>query len=88
MWRRRDGDKGGVVSESLALGFALVLERESPSLHPFPESRVGGWLLRWCVSCVLMLQLPREPVLASEQLRVSALRQLGHSRWQRGLEIP
>ena len=51
----------------LALGFALALERESPSLHPFPESRVGGWQVRWCVSCVLMVQLPRQPVLASEQ---------------------
>jgi hypothetical protein len=51
----------------LALGFALALERESPSLHSFPESRVGGWLIRWCVSCVLMVQLPRQPVLASEQ---------------------
>jgi len=50
----------------LALGFALALERESPSLYPFPESRVGGWQVRWCVSCVLMVQLPRPPVLASE----------------------
>ncbi len=37
----------------LALGFALALEKASPSLPPFPESPVGGWLLRWCVSCVL-----------------------------------
>jgi hypothetical protein len=28
---------------------------------------VGGWQVRWCVSCVLMLQLPRQPALASEQ---------------------
>lgn len=35
----------------LALGFALALERESPSLHPIPESRVGIWQAR--VVCFL-----------------------------------
>jgi hypothetical protein len=40
---------------------------------------VGGWLIRWCVSCGLMVQLPRQPVLASEQPRVS-VRQLGYSQ--------
>jgi len=49
----------------------LLLLREN--LHPsvcgilFAESRVGGWQVRWCMSCVLIVDLPRQPVLASEQ---------------------
>ena len=72
----------------LALGFALALERESPSLDPFPESRVGGWQARWCVSCVLMVQLPRQPVLASEQPGFRSLDRSVIPSWQRGFEDP
>src|SRR5271157_4976886 len=72
----------------LALGFALALERESPFLDPFPESRVGGWQARWCVSCVLMVQPPRQPVLASEQPGFPSLDRSVIPSWQRGFEIP
>ena len=72
----------------LALGFALALERESPSLDPFTESRVGGWQARWGVSCVLMVQLPRQPVLASELPGFWLFGSSVIPSWPRGLEIP
>src|SRR5271157_5258824 len=64
----------------LALGFALALERESPSLDPFPESRVGGWQARWCVSCALMVQAARTTSLGFRTARFSVLRQIGYSQ--------
>src|SRR5271157_5377669 len=64
----------------LALGFALALERESPSLDPFPESRVGGWQERWCVSCVLNGAAAQTTSFGFRTARFSVLGQIGYSQ--------